>query len=162
MTIPLGQLFIQEASIEELNEILRRIQLAVVTLLATQEITGAKTFKATTILDGDVVLGRSMRWKSRTVVEITADQDNYDPGVGIAIRLSSDASRTITGITGGVDGRRLLLINAGSNDIVFANQSASSQEVNRIITGTGGSVTVAADNLIQLWYDSTTQRWRVI
>ncbi len=162
MTVPLGQLFIQEASVEELNEILRRIQLAVVTLLAAQEISGAKTFKATTVMDGDVILGRNMRWKEKTVVEITADQNNYDPGIGVAIRLLSDASRTITGLTGGVDGRRLLLINAGSNDIVFANQSASSQEVNRIITGTGASVTVAADNLFQLWYDSMTQRWRII
>ena len=98
--------------------------------------------------------------------QITADQNDFSTlntegrPVGI-LRLSSDASRTITGLDDGQDGRVLCIINVGSNNIVLANQSGSSSAENRIITGTGANLTVAADDVVKLLYDGTTQRWRV-
>ena len=94
--------------------------------------------------------------------EITANQNNYNPGTNGVWRLSSDASRTITGISGPVAGDYLEIINVGSNDIVLANESASSTAGNRIITGLGADLTLNAGEWARLWYDSTSSRWRVL
>lgn len=93
--------------------------------------------------------------------QITADQNNYNPGTGAFFRLSSDAARNITGITGGVDGRVIRFVNVGANNIVLQNENVSSTAANRIITGTGADVTLAADDTSELQYDATTQRWRL-
>lgn len=93
--------------------------------------------------------------------QITADQNDYAIGDYSVLRLSTDASRTITGFAGGTQGRILIVFNVGSNALVLANQSASSTATNRIITGHGANITVDADNSASLWYDNTTQRWRV-
>src|SRR3954464_481235 len=53
--------------------------------------------------------------------QITANQNDYNPA-GIAsaavIQLSSDASRSISGIAGGAEGRILCLINTGAQPLV--------------------------------------------
>lgn len=92
--------------------------------------------------------------------QITSDQNNYDPDEQSFLRLSTDASRTITGFADGADGRHLYIANVGSNDLVLANQSASSSAANRIITSTGANITIAADDSAILIYDDTTSRWR--
>ncbi len=96
--------------------------------------------------------------------QISADQNNYTFSGGspayIFQRLSSDASRTITSIASGADGKHHILANVGSNSIVLANESASGTAANRILTGTGGSITLAPNERVDLVYDATTQRWR--
>lgn len=94
--------------------------------------------------------------------QITANQNDYAIGVGTFFRLSTDASRNITGMTGGVDGKRITVSNVGSFDIVFTNQDAASTAANRIITGTGASYTLPSDQSVEMVYDSTTSRWRVL
>lgn len=90
----------------------------------------------------------------------TSPNGNFVP-VGV-LRLNSDASRNITGFTDGDTGRRLVLFNVGSFNIVLKNQDAGSTAINRIITGTGGDYTITPDTSATLYYDSTTQRWRKI
>lgn len=97
---------------------------------------------------------------------ITANQNNYLPTNGLNVeiwRLSSDASRTITGIdaTTAVSGQSLTIFNVGSFPIVFANENAGSTAANRILTG-GSDVTVPSNQSILLKYDTTTDRWRAI
>ena len=98
--------------------------------------------------------------------QITSNQNDFSTVdlnsdlVGV-LRLTSDASRTITGFANGEQGRTLTIINAGSFDIVIANQSGSSSASNRVITGTGANLTVESDDITVLYYDSTTARWRV-
>lgn len=77
-------------------------------------------------------------------------------------RLSSDATRTITGIVAKGHSFVYVLANVGSNSIALANQSSLSAAANRIITGTSGTVTLAAGEMITLIYDSTTERWRCL
>jgi len=102
-----------------------------------------------------------------TPAQITSNQNDFSTvntdgnNVGV-LRLSSDASRTLTGLAGGETGRFLYLINVGSFDIVLANQSGSSVAANRVITGTGANLTIQADDITFLYYDSTTARWRVV
>lgn len=98
--------------------------------------------------------------------QITVDQNNFstldgDGNLVGVLRLSSDASRNITGLANGEQGRFLCVINVGANNIVINNQSVSSTAANRIITGTGANITMAANDVMKLYYDSTTTRWRV-
>lgn len=108
----------------------------------------------------------TIRFDARTPSTITSDQNNYSVAVtGYFIRLATDASRTLTGLTfggGGVgDGQVHLLVNVGSNDLVLAHESASSTAGNRFLCSTGANITLSANQAADIIYDGTTQRWRV-
>lgn len=95
--------------------------------------------------------------------QITADQNNYDPTsfaapYGVALRLTSDAARVITGLTGGLDGRVVIVINVGGFNITLSDENASSSAANRFAL-TADRV-LAPDDAVPLWYDSTSSRWR--
>lgn len=93
--------------------------------------------------------------------QITSSQNDYSPtslSTASTLRLNTDASRNITGIAGGADGRFLTLVNVGSNPIVLTNQDASSSAANRFLLKS--DTTLAADQSITLRYDNTTARWR--
>jgi hypothetical protein len=95
--------------------------------------------------------------------QITASQNDYNPtGAATAsvLQLSSDASRNITGLAGGAEGRVVSLINIGSQPIVLADESASSSAANRFTLGAG--LTVAAKQAAMLRYDGTAARWRLV
>jgi len=95
--------------------------------------------------------------------QITADQDNYNPtGLSGAttLRLNSDASRNITGLQGGADGRIIVIHNTGSNNVVLKDESASSTAAYRFALT--GDITLATDQAVVLQYDSTSSRWRAI
>lgn len=97
--------------------------------------------------------------KVTTPAQIVADTNNYNPGPGGFFRIITDASRNLTGIVAGVDGAIIRLRNAGSFNFVLTNQDAASTAANRIITGTGASVTYAPDDIAELIYDITDARW---
>lgn len=97
-----------------------------------------------------------------TPSQITANTDDYNPtGLSTAstLRLSTDASRNLTGIQGGADGRILLLHNVGSFDLVLKDDTTSTA-ANRFQLST--DVTLAADQSTLIQYDATSSRWRVI
>ena len=94
---------------------------------------------------------------------ITANQNDYAPSgfsTATVLRLSTDASRTITGLAGGADGRVITLHNVGSNDLILANESASSAAANRFALG--ADATIGAGTSTTLRYDGTSSRWRAI
>lgn len=74
------------------------------------------------------------------------------------IRFSTDASRNITGLTGGADGRIVVLHNVGSQPAVLKDEDANSAAGNRF--GLDADVTLLGDQSITLQYDSTSSRWR--
>jgi hypothetical protein len=95
--------------------------------------------------------------------QITANQNDYNPtGVATAsvLQLSSDASRNITGLAGGAEGRLVSLINIGGQPIVLADESTSSSAANRFTLG--ASLSIAAKQAAMLRYDGTAARWRLI
>lgn len=104
-----------------------------------------------------------------TLAQITANQNNYTIADNNSVmRISSDASRDITGIvvshgtvTTNVDGEWLQLINVGSNNIVLKNQDANSTAGNRFLNSTGADITLGANESANLFYDATASRWRV-
>lgn len=115
---------------------------------------------ANTVLD----VNGSFAIRATTPATLAAgNNNNYAIGNAGALRLAAPGGgSTITGIAGGVNGRIVIIFNVSANSIVIANQSASSTAANRIITGSGANVTLAADDAVQLWYDSTTARWRMM
>ncbi len=108
--------------------------------------------------------GATFRAKARTAAQLTADQNNYDPGgVSLNQRWSSDASRTVTGLSiSQVDGEYHFIWNVGSNNIVLANESASSTDANRFTTSAGADLTLAPSKCVLVIYDGTTSRWRAV
>jgi hypothetical protein len=74
---------------------------------------------------------------------------------------------TITGIANGYDGKVLHLINrSAANTMTLANDSGSSLAANRIFTGTGANLNVAAGAMVSLQYDynfnGSGAHWRVV
>lgn len=94
--------------------------------------------------------------------QLTGNQNDYNPSAAGVWRLTSDASRNITGIVPRFPGRLLIILNVGAQNIVLQNQNAGSANANKIITGTGADVTMVPDDTAILWYDQTTTRWRIL
>jgi len=88
--------------------------------------------------------------------------NNVDFGDTSLVRLTGATAQTITGIAGGVNGRVLTIVNAGSATAVITNDDSASVSANRIKTGTGAAVSLAVDASITLTYDSGSNVWRVI
>lgn len=97
-----------------------------------------------------------------TPAQITSNQNDYNP-TGLAdanvLRLSSDATRSITGLSGGADGRVMTVMNVGSYKITLIHQSSSSTAANRFEFG-GTNIDLVANSILNLIYDSTVSRWR--
>lgn len=116
--------------------------------------------------DGDLTNGATLGFVATTPAQITADQNNYDPTYTSYLqRWSTDASRTVTGLTFAistkVSGQIHRIWNVGSNNIVLAHQSASSTAANRFLNSTGANITLAANDCADLQYDAADSRWRV-
>jgi hypothetical protein len=112
---------------------------------------GNLTGSGTLVLNGDI-----------SPSQITAQVDDYNPtGLSGAstLRLTSDASRSITGLAGGADGRVLLVHNVGAQDIVLEDEHGSSTAANRFALN--ADVTLGADQGTIIQYDSTSSRWRL-
>jgi hypothetical protein len=72
--------------------------------------------------------------------------------------------RTITGFNAGVNGDqvRIVNINGGAVSITLSHQDVASVAANRIIGPGLGNVTLRAGGFVDLWYDGSTSRWRVM
>jgi hypothetical protein len=99
--------------------------------------------------------------RSTTDYSSTGTQDDINFGTGVLFRITSATALTITSVSGGVDGRIITLANASSNAVTLQNDSGGTA-ANRIITGTGSNLSVPAGSTVQLAYDSSSSRWRVI
>jgi hypothetical protein len=95
--------------------------------------------------------------------QITADQNDYNPA-GLAgasvLRLTSDAARDITGLSGGGAGRVIALLNVGEHDLVLKHAHAGSDAGNRFALP--ADMTVAAGAAVLLWYDAADSRWKLL
>lgn len=112
----------------------------------------------------DGTVGGTLAYPTLSPAQITSNQDNYNPGnMSHYLRLNTDASRNITGLTfatAQVDGQTHVIVNVGSTDIVLKHDTTSTA-ANRFLNSTGADITLTANQMADLWYDATTQRWRV-
>ncbi len=98
-----------------------------------------------------------------TPAQIIADTNNYNPtglSTAVNLRLATDASRNITGLAGGADGRIFTLHNVGAFNWTLIDESGSSTAANRFALT--GNQTITPDTSITIQYDATSQRWRVL
>lgn len=95
--------------------------------------------------------------------QITSNQNDYSPtGLSTAtvLRVNTDASRNLTGLAGGADGRIAVILNIGSFNLVLKNADSGSSTGNRFAIG--ADLTLGADQGVALIYDSTSSRWRLL
>jgi hypothetical protein len=99
-----------------------------------------------------------------TPAQITANQNDYTGGgctAVTALRVSTDASRNVTGLScGQTEGRLITLHNVGSNDLVLLDNSVSSTAANRFALGS--DLTLTGGQGVTFRYDDTSDRWRPI
>lgn len=102
-------------------------------------------------------------WNTVSPTQITANQNDYNPtgaSSANALRLSTDASRDITGFAFPAAYKTILVHNVGSFNIVLKDESASSTAANRFALN--GDATISPDQSVLLWYDTTSSRWRLV
>lgn len=71
------------------------------------------------------------------------------------------ANFNITGLAGGNDGQVLTLINATAQTMTLSNDNVGSVATNRIQTGYGADMSIAAGGTVSMIYNATLGRWKV-
>ena len=104
-----------------------------------------------------------------TPTALSADQNNYSPtgwDTANVVRLSTDGTavttRDITGALAGSDGEIKHLVNLGPGDIRLQHENASSTAANRFLFASLTTFTLDPEDMVGIWYDGTSDRWRVI
>lgn len=94
--------------------------------------------------------------------------NNYDIDLGgahvdkVVFRLTGrTANYKITGISGGTDGRHIVLFNVESVNLTLVAESTDSNPENRLIT-LANNVATSGRGTAELVYDGTLQRWILI
>lgn len=120
-------------------------------------------------LAGGIRIGKKNIREALAPAQIVANTNDYSP-TGLkhagALRLSTDASRNLTGlvpltVTDSTDGRHITLYNAGSFNLVVQDQNASSVAANRFDLG-GADITLAPKQSLSLRYSNTVSRWELL
>ena len=108
----------------------------------------------------DIAGGIALRAGAFTAVN--GSNNNINIGGASFIRITGPtAAFSITGITGGVNGKVVILYNATTYNMTIANENTNSTATNRITTLTGSGVVTTGVGAITLIYDSTASRWIV-
>lgn len=93
--------------------------------------------------------------------QISLNQNDYAPSgfpnAGV-VRISTDASRNLTGLAGASNGRVIVLCNVGAFPAVLKDEDPASLAANRFALG--ADLTLAAKQGVILVYDATSSRWR--
>jgi len=69
---------------------------------------------------------------------------------------------TLTGLVAASDSKELAIINNTGNVLTVADEDAGSVAANRILTGTASDLSLIDGASIQLIYDETNSRWRIL
>jgi len=124
--------------------------------------------KAGGTMSGDLTLSNA----SKTFIQrkddtaITgAGNHTLDPGAGTFIKIGAlSADGVLVGISGGADGRVLIVYNSDDTDELRISYDSVDETTaaNRIYTTTGTSVDIVARGTAMLIYDAAASRWVVI
>jgi hypothetical protein len=104
-------------------------------------------------------------WGGSTLSGGAEDTVDYNPtGLSAAttLRLSTDASHNLHGVVGTAAQGRKRVINTGSFNLVIKHQSASSSAANRFICPGSSDITLTPDDSVEVEYDKTATRWRLV
>jgi hypothetical protein len=97
--------------------------------------------------------------------QITSDQDNYNPtswSTATTIRVSGNATiRAITGFSALADGTLRRLVNVGTYALYVPSNHPDSDAANRV-AGSKDYIIPPNGGILEMYYDATTDLWRVI
>lgn len=122
--------------------------------------------KSTTYIPDIISTGEArvneLKVTSSLVPLSTGDVDNLNVEDQSFVRLSS-----VTSVSGFVanssdNGKLLYVHNANSVSLTLLNNSSSSLEAHRVLTGTGLDLQVPPNGAVALQYDNTSTKWRVL
>lgn len=138
-------------------------------LVAYADTTGTKAKNTSVLIDSttgnlaDVnFVGSLVNSAIPTAIALSASQNDYSPGTTTTLRLNPSANITITGFSGGVDGRFLLVENTSSSfTVTLSNASGSSQTANQLSNG-GNALVLTAGGSALYQYDTLNTVWRLI
>lgn len=90
--------------------------------------------------------------------------NDVDPGRFSFIKVTgATAAFSLSGFTGGVDGKILTVVNLTGNNMTIVNQTTSaSAAINRINTLTGGDIVTISNGSVTMQYSNPDNRWIVI
>ena len=90
-----------------------------------------------------------------------AGNHTLDPSNAVFVKLGSlSASANLSGISGGEDGRVLILYNSSTaNTLVIKHEDSNATAVNRIYTMSAADTTITARGSAVLIYDTEDDRW---
>lgn len=94
-----------------------------------------------------------------TPAQLTADQNNYVPGNYDVLRLSSSQAVNITGMSGGIKGRKLKIFNDGDYPITLIHQSGLSSLGNRFRFSSRFDSPVPPQASMVVYYDESNSVW---
>lgn len=124
--------------------------------------TGLLTVGGALTANGTFTQGGDYATPKGTDYTTTGTQNNVNLGTGSLFKYTGAGTATFTGITGGTDGRFIRITNASASNLVFTNQDVGSTAANRIITSTGGSLSIPPDVSVGFQYDVGVSRWRTV
>ncbi len=85
--------------------------------------------------------------------------DGANNSISFVRLATASGGFTLTGFTGGQNGKRLTIYNGTAQTMTIANQSASSVAANRIITGTQVNIPIPTGGSCDMVYSTTESRW---
>jgi hypothetical protein len=120
---------------------------------ADESIAGVKTFTGNQQVNGQII-------RPFSGLTLSTTNNNVVIGSFKNFRITGPTSNfTITGITGGVDGREILLYNTVGYRMIIANENVGSLTANRISTLSNGDIQTTTQGVVSLIYDGTSSRW---
>lgn len=93
---------------------------------------------------------------------LVGNTNNWNPGAGDIINVSSTGAVDLTGIIAGRAGQALTLYNSGSNTITLRHESGSSSAANRFNIWPPQDTALSAGVAATLEYDAGLARWSVL
>ncbi len=110
--------------------------------------------------DDSVMLGRT----ANSSLGNGNSNHNVNPGTAsfLEINAGPTGNFTISGISGGVDGRILIIHNNTGQNMTLANEGSSSSAANRIKTMSGADLVTIGDGSAILIYSAGISRWIVL
>lgn len=133
----------------------------------TLVVTGTSNFNAAVALNAGVTVTGNFAQNGSTPSAISGDQTDWVPSTGTALsimRLSGGAAdRTINSMLASA-GTRMRFINIGTtNSIIFAHDDGTTgTAAQRFLCPNSVNYTCVKNASCELWYDSTSSRWRVL
>jgi hypothetical protein len=111
---------------------------------------------------GDTIASAMVAPRTENAVATGADAAVTLPATA-AVRLTNASLVSVGTLAAGADGRLIFMINDTGASIDIKDSSAAvGTAANRILTGTGATLTLANNASILLWYDTADSRWRII